>query len=134
MQQILKLTSFIINVVFCRSLFVLFFLAIVLSVLFLLAIVLSVLFLLAIVLSVLFQFMDSDYPFDIFKLFLNSAIHWKQRGIEGTGCQLICGASKFKQTTGNDDDDDEYKYNKIWTNNISPYWFISKLTSSGNRL
>jgi hypothetical protein len=75
MQQILKLTSFIINVVFCRSLFVLFFLAIVLSVLFLLAIVLSVLFLLAIVLSVLFQFMDSDYPFDIFKLFLNSAIH-----------------------------------------------------------
>jgi hypothetical protein len=63
---------------FCRSLFILFLLAIVLSVL-LLAIVLSVLLLaivlsvllLAIVLSVL-RFTDSDCPFGIFKqLFLN---------------------------------------------------------------
>ena len=41
--------------------------------LFLLAIVLSVLLLLAIVLSVLLRYMDSDYPFGIFKLFSQSS-------------------------------------------------------------
>jgi len=50
---------------------VLLLLAIVLSVLLLLDIVLSDLLLLVIVLSVLLRFTDSDYPFDIFKLFFN---------------------------------------------------------------
>ena len=54
--------SFVICVVFCWYLLVLF----------LLAIGLSVLFLLAIGLSVLFRFTDSDYLYGIFKLFLNS--------------------------------------------------------------
>jgi hypothetical protein len=49
---------------------VLHLLAIVLSVLHLLAIVLSVLHLLAIVLSVLRRITASDYPIDIFTLFL----------------------------------------------------------------
>ena len=70
--------SLIFCVVVCRSLFVLFLLAIILSGLFLLAIILSGLFLLAIILSGLFllaiilsglRFTASDYPFDIFKLF-----------------------------------------------------------------
>ena len=54
--------------VFCRLLSFLFLLTTVLSFHFLLATVLSVLFLLAIVLSV-HRFMDSEYPFGIFKLF-----------------------------------------------------------------
>jgi len=48
--------SLVLYVVFCRSLFVLF--------------------LLAIVLSVLLRFMDSDYPFGIFKLFLHLAVNY----------------------------------------------------------
>ena len=88
--------SLVVCVMFCRTLFILFLLAIVLSVFLrfmasdyifgifkLLAIVLSVLLqfmasdyifgifkLLAIVLSVFLQFMTSDYIFGIFKLFL----------------------------------------------------------------
>ena len=53
--------SLVLCVMFCRWLFVLL----------LLAIVLSVLLLLAIVLSVLLWFTDSEYPFDIFKIFLH---------------------------------------------------------------
>jgi len=48
--------SLVLYVVFCRSLFVLF--------------------LFAIVLSVLLRFMDSDYPFGIFKLFLHLAVNY----------------------------------------------------------
>ena len=55
--------SLVFYVMFCRSLFVLFRLAILLSVLFLLAIVLSVLFLLAIVLYVLFVAIVLSVPF-----------------------------------------------------------------------
>ena len=62
------LLDLVFSVVFCRSLFVLFLLAIVLSVLLLLAIVLFVLFLLAIVLSVLLRI--ADYYFGIQFLFI----------------------------------------------------------------
>ena len=72
-------------VMFRKSLFVLFHLAIMLSVLLHLAIMLSVLLHLAIVLSVLLHlaimlsvllpFMDFDYHFGIFKLFLELGVH-----------------------------------------------------------
>ena len=64
--------SLVFCVLLCRLLFVLYLLAIVLSVLYLLAIVLSVLYRLAIVLSVLLRVTDSDYPFGIFKLFIQN--------------------------------------------------------------
>jgi hypothetical protein len=60
--------SLVFCAMFCKSLFVLFLLAIVFSVLLLLAIVLSVLFLLAIVLSV-HRFTPYVYLIGIFKLF-----------------------------------------------------------------
>ena len=56
--------SLVLSVMFCRSLFVLF--------------------LLAIVLSVFLLFTDSDYPFGIFKLFLNLIILFAERMIDFT--------------------------------------------------